>query len=67
MKRPRDPGAWFRQPVVWLGAAIFSASIAGCLVMVVLAERHADTAVEVESGSVMKVPLGRTAATNERQ
>jgi len=35
--------------------------------MVVLAERHADTAVEVESGSVMKVPLGRTAATNERQ
>jgi sugar phosphate permease len=49
--------AWFRQPVVWLGALILTASIAGCVVMIVLAWRHADTPVETGGGSVMKVPL----------
>jgi hypothetical protein len=53
----RDAGAWFRQPVAWLGAAILVASIAGCIVTIVLAVRHADTPIETGSGDVLKVPL----------
>jgi hypothetical protein len=33
----RDPDAWFRQPVVWIGAAVFAASLLGCVVMIVIA------------------------------
>jgi hypothetical protein len=38
-RAPRDDlsGEWFRQPVLWLGMAIFLASLLGCIVMVVLA------------------------------
>ena len=61
--RSRDAGAWFRQPVVWLGAAILVASIAGCIITIVLAVRHADTPVETGSGNVLKVPLRHSAAT----
>ena len=28
---------WYRPPVVWLGAAILLASIAGCIALIVLA------------------------------
>lgn len=43
---PERPGAWYRQPVLWLGAAILIASLAGCIWMIVLGARHADTPVE---------------------
>ena len=67
--RSRDAGAWFRQPVVWLGAAILVASIAGCIVTIVLAARHADTPVETGRRQRAEGPaatLGRHAATRAR-
>jgi hypothetical protein len=45
----RDPDAWFRQPVLWIGVAIFVATLLGCVHMIVLASRHADTPVPVTS------------------
>jgi hypothetical protein len=50
--------AW-RQPVVWLGAAIFLASLIGCLVMIVLAGRHDDPAAGAAADYLMKVPIKR--------
>jgi hypothetical protein len=42
-----DTGArWYRQPILWLGAAIFAASLAGCVWMIVLGARHADEPVD---------------------
>jgi hypothetical protein len=42
-----DPrGRWYRQPVLWLGAVVFVASLAGCVWMIALGARHADEAVE---------------------
>ncbi|KRF01802.1 hypothetical protein ASG87_09825 [Frateuria sp. Soil773] len=41
-----DAAAWYRQPVLWLGAAIFAASLAGCVWMIVLGARHADAPVD---------------------
>jgi hypothetical protein len=53
VNRSRDAGAWFRQPVVWLGAAILLASIVGCITTIVLAWRHADAPVNIDSGRAM--------------
>lgn len=54
----RDPDAWFRQPVLWLGAVILAASLFACVVTIVLAMRHADSPIETAGGSVIKIPSG---------
>ena len=59
--KSRDAGAWFRQPVVWLGALIFLVSLLACIAMIVLASRHADVPVETVGPKVMKVPTGHQA------
>jgi hypothetical protein len=41
----RGDGKWFRQPVLWLCALIFAASLLGCITTIVLAWRHADVPV----------------------
>lgn len=59
----RDPGAWSRQPVVWLGALILAASILGCVVTIVLALRFPDPPVDTHGGHAMNVPLRHAAET----
>lgn len=44
---PDTAGAWYRQPVLWLGAVIFAASLAGCIWTIVLGSRHADLPLEM--------------------
>lgn len=43
---PAAPGRWYQQPVLWLGIALFLASLAGCAWMIVLGARHADEPVD---------------------
>jgi hypothetical protein len=50
---------WYRLPIVWLGATIFFASIAGCIGMVVLASRYADEALPLGSDQLLKMPTAR--------
>jgi hypothetical protein len=38
--------AWYRQPILWLGLAIFGASLAGCIWMIVLGSQHSDDSVD---------------------
>lgn len=57
----RATDAWWRQPVAWLGAAILVASLAGCIAMIVLAERHVDEALPASGVHVVSVPLARSA------
>ncbi|MET0731636.1 MAG: hypothetical protein ABW054_01065 [Casimicrobiaceae bacterium] len=63
MSDSRDTRAWSRAPVAWLAAAILVASIAACIVTIVLAARHADVPIETGSGNVLKVPLRHPPAT----
>ena len=61
MPAAADPAArrhsgWYRQPVLWLGIAIFMASLAGCIWMIVLGMHHADTPLET-SPTVFGVPV----------
>ncbi|MFC5582979.1 hypothetical protein [Rhodanobacter terrae] len=51
----RTASAWYRQPVLWLGIAVFVGSIAGCVWMIVLGVRYADTPVQT-SHTVFGVP-----------
>ncbi len=44
--RPDRAGAWYRQSVLWLGAAVFAASMAGCIWIIVIGARHDDVPVD---------------------
>ncbi len=59
---PASRTAW-RQPVVWLGAFIFLASLIGCILTIVLASRHDDPALGQGVEYLMKVPLDRVPAS----
>jgi hypothetical protein len=48
--------SWYRQPVVWLGAAVFVASMAGCVWLIVVSIRYADTPLPT-SHAVFGVPV----------
>jgi len=52
----RTTSAWYRQPVLWLGILIFVASLAGCVWMIVLGAKHADTPLAT-SHTVFGVPV----------
>jgi len=52
----RDRGAWYRQPVAWLGILVFAASIAGCVWIIVIGHHHADTPLETPGRSILGVP-----------
>lgn len=58
-------GHWYQQPVVWLGLAIFVASLAGCVWMIVLGARYADPPVAIEGEMVFKVPSARPVTTDD--
>ncbi|MFA6231805.1 MAG: hypothetical protein WC617_16770 [Rhodanobacter sp.] len=48
--------AWYRQPVLWLGVVVFLLSLAGCVWIIVVSVRHADTPLDT-SHSVFGVPV----------
>lgn len=44
---PPRRGSWYSQPVVWLGIAVFAASIAGCVWLIVVGARYDDARLPV--------------------
>lgn len=52
---PAKGGGWHRQPIAWLGIAVFLASLAGCLWLIVASMQHADQAIAT-SRTVFGVP-----------
>lgn len=54
-------GRWYRQPILWLAAAIFFASLAACIHMVVLGLRYADEPLPVNGERLLKMPTTRSA------
>lgn len=63
---PRDSArAWYRQGIVWLGIAVFAASVAGSVWLIAVAERYADPPLPVTGPSVLKeVPVARPPPAN---
>ena len=53
---PDAASAWYRQPVLWLGVVVFLLSLAGCVWIIVVSVRHADTPLDT-SHSVFGVPV----------
>ena len=49
------PG-WSRSAILWLGVALLAASLAGVVLTVALALRHADTPLAVEGERLLSVP-----------
>ncbi len=50
-------GTWYRQPVLWLGALIFVASLVGCVWMIVLGAHHADEPLSDTGATILGMPL----------
>jgi len=48
--------AWYRQPVLWLGIAVFAFSMVGCVWIIVVSVRYADTPLDT-SHAVFGVPV----------
>lgn len=59
---PHAAQAWFRQPIVWLGTGVLVASLAGCVWMILMAERFADPPLPVEGLQILKMPLAPASA-----
>jgi hypothetical protein len=57
--------AWYRLPILWLGALIFGASVAGCVLMIVLGSQHADEPLPDAGMTLLKMPLGSAEATRD--
>ena len=57
--------AWHRQPIVWVGAAVLAASIAGCVWLIVVAERYVDPPLPETGIEILKMPLARQQPTAE--
>jgi hypothetical protein len=47
---------WYRVPVLWLGIALFGASLAGCIGMIMLASQYSDEPTPVGSERLLKMP-----------
>ncbi len=58
-------GEWYNTPVLWLGIVLFAASLAGCVLMIVLGARHVDVALPTAGGEIMKMPLARPATSDK--
>ena len=50
---------WYGLPVVWLGAAILLASIAGCIYLIISASRYPDEPVRLSGNELLHVPVAR--------
>jgi hypothetical protein len=47
---------WHHSPIFWLAAALFVASLLGCVLTIVLAVRNADPALDVGGEQLLGVP-----------
>jgi hypothetical protein len=52
-------------PILWLGALIFAASVAGCVLMILLGSRHADEPLPDAGMTLLKMPLGPSAPSRD--
>lgn len=48
---------WYQVPVVWLGFAVFAASIAGCVWIIATSVQYRDEPVPAAPHSVFGVPV----------
>jgi hypothetical protein len=60
-----ETGEWYNTPVLWLGMVLFAASLAGCVLMIVLGARHVDVALPTAGGEIMRMPLARPATSDK--
>lgn len=47
---------WYRVPVLWLGIVLLTASVAGCIGMILVAMQYPDEPVAVGSERLLKMP-----------
>ncbi len=56
---------WYAQPVLWLGVAIFVASLAGCLWLILASQGYEDGRIQTGQ-QVFGVPVEKSVTTTRR-
>jgi hypothetical protein len=56
---PTTPARWYSLPVVWLSAAIFVASLAGGIHLIVTSSRLPDESLRHTDDALLHVPASR--------
>jgi hypothetical protein len=51
---------WYQLPLAWLGIAMFAASLAGCLWIILLATRYPDDSLPASDEHLFKMPATRS-------
>lgn len=59
-RRTNTPAKWYQLPLVWLAIAMFLASLAGCIGMVIAAGKYSDETLSVSGDQLLKMPATRT-------
>ncbi len=54
--------AWYRQPILWLGAVITVAILGGCIATVVIAVRQPDARLDGPARGILGMPTDQPAA-----
>lgn len=62
---PLAPSCWYHQPVAWLGVAIFLASLAGCIWLIIASLRYDDEALPQSAEQLLKMPLERSSKASD--
>lgn len=52
-----EGGGWHRHPLTWLGGLIFLASLAGCVWLIVMAQRYPDPVLDEVGMKILRMPL----------
>ena len=60
-----DRDTWYRQPILWLGAAILAASLAGCIWLIVVSLRY-DESPGHNAPSLLGVPTAASSTAPPR-
>jgi len=56
---PSSDVRWYQTPLAWLGIAMFAASLAGCVWIILLAVQYPDDSLPASDEHLFKMPATR--------
>jgi hypothetical protein len=59
VKTPSSDVRWYQLPLAWLGIAMFAASLAGCVWIILLSVQYPDDSLPASDEHLFKMPATR--------
>lgn len=66
-RQPTERSAWYHQPIAWFGLAVFVASVAGCVWIIISSIRYADHPVDPhQATTTLGIPVAASSSRPPR-